>query len=116
MILDIGIDIVENERINESNLEYFIDKILTKEEKSICLSKNGKKKLEFLCGRFAAKEAIIKAISSYENPHMKEIEILNNTSGKPYVIFKDYSILISISHEKHYTVAEAIYIKEQKES
>lgn len=110
MISGIGIDLVENERIKNSINNNFINMVLTKEEKNIYLKKNKTKQLEFLCGRFAAKEAIIKAVNKLENPHFLEIEILNNKNGSPYVKFKNYHIEISISHEKKYTIANAIVI------
>ena len=105
MISNLGIDIVENERIDINNND-FINCVLTKKEKEIFNLKKGQKKLEYLCGRFTAKEAIIKALND-EKPHMQEIEILNKKNGAPYAIFKNYKILISISHEKNYTVAIA---------
>lgn len=108
--MDIGVDIVENKRLENNSLN-FIKMILTDKELEIYNFKKGSKKLEFLCGRFAAKEAIIKCISNYENPHMKEIEITNNEIGKPIVKYKNYNIKVSISHEKDYTIAEALYIK-----
>lgn len=110
-MLGLGIDLVENERIDKHCSDEFINQILTPNEKLVYLEKKGEKKLEFLCGRFAAKEAIIKAVSSYENPHMLEIEIKNERNGAPKVIFKDYNILLSISHEKKFTIAEAILIQ-----
>ena len=111
MIENIGIDIVENERIKKSNSEEFIQMILTNKEIEEYKKKKGKKQLEYLCGRFACKEAIIKALNEKENPSMKEIEIKNKKNGSPYAIFKDYHLLVSISHERHYTIAEAIYLK-----
>ena len=112
MIVGIGIDIVENRRIDENTFNNLKENILTVKENEVLLTKKGKKKLEYLCGRFAGKEAVIKAIGDKEILNMKEIEILNRENGKPYVILKDYNILISISHEKNYTIAEAIVLKE----
>ncbi len=111
MIDNIGIDIIENKRIENNYNEEFIDMILTDKEKEIFQLKIGKKKIEFICGRFAAKEAIIKALNKYENPHMKEIEIINEKNGSPKAIFKQYKILITIAHEHNYTIAEAILLK-----
>ena len=111
MIDNIGIDIIENKRILDSISNDFIDMILTENEYNIYKNKKDKKKLEFLCGRYACKEAIIKAVNEYENPHFKEIEILNKKNGAPYAIFKNYKLLISISHENNYTIAEAILLK-----
>lgn len=106
--MEIGIDIVENRRIEKSLNENFISKVLTHNEYLIYKQKKGKKQLEFICGRFCAKEAIIKCISDFENPPMKDIEILNNSNGKPMVKYKNYNILITISHEINYTAAFAI--------
>lgn len=111
MIEGIGIDIVENKRIEKSINDNFINIILTEKERGIYNKKNGKKKLEFIAGRFAAKEAIYKAISKKENPTFHEVEILNDNNGYPYVRYKNYKILISISHENKYTIAEAIVLK-----
>lgn len=111
MMLGLGIDLVKNSRIIKSCNEDFINQILTKKEQEDYYHRNGRKKDEYLCGRFAAKEAIIKAVSEYDNPHMLEIEILNNDIGMPIVKFKDYNIILSISHEEEYTIAETILLK-----
>ena len=111
MIENIGIDIVENKRIEKSMNDSFINIILTDKEKELYKKKTGRKKIEFLAGRFAAKEAVYKAISSKENPNFHDVEILNRNDNSPYVIYKNYNILISISHENKYTIAEAIVLK-----
>lgn len=111
MIDSIGIDIVENERIKNSINENFLDKILTTNEKKIYNNKTENKKIDYLCGRFAAKEAIIKALSKFERTNFKELEILNTDNGTPIINYKKYKILISISHEKKYTIAQAIVLK-----
>ncbi len=105
-MLGLGIDIVENVRIKNSLTDNFIKTILTENEIKLYNQKN--KRLDFICGRFCAKEAIIKCISDYECPHMLEIEILNEKNGKPFVKYKNYNIALSISTEKNYTVAIAI--------
>lgn len=111
MIENIGIDIVENDRISKSINVKFLNEVLTKEEQVIYEKKKGIKKLEFLCGRFAAKEAIIKALNKLDNVHFLEITILNDANKVPYVTCKNYNILVSISHEKKYTIAQAIVLK-----
>lgn len=105
----IGIDIVQISRlINVS--DSFVDKVLSKEEKQIYDKYESTRKIEFLAGRFACKEAIIKCLSDYEIPNMNDLIILNNEKGKPFIKYKSYDILISISHEKEYAVAIA-YLK-----
>ena len=111
MIIGHGIDIVENNRIKKSINDDFINMVLTSKEIEIYNQKKGNKKIDFICGRFAAKEAIIKAINEYCNPHFLEIEILTNKNGAPKVFFKNYNIILSISHEKNNTIASAIVLK-----
>ena len=106
--MNIGIDIVENKRLENSNIK-FIEKILTKKEIEIMNKKVGRQKLEFLSGRFAAKEAIKKCLDI--NIDFNDIEILYDLNSKPTTFYKNYKFSISISHEKNYTVAVAILLK-----
>ena len=104
---EVGIDIVELNRLDKPRAG-FVNHVLSKEEIEIYNSYNEIRKKEFLGGRFAAKEAIIKCLSQIEIPNMNEIVILNNKSGKPIAKYKDYNLKISISHEKEYAIAIAI--------
>ena len=109
MIKGIGTDIVENIRVNQS----LAKRVLSEQEYEIFNQfKLENRKQEFLCGRFAAKEAIIKACSQANiDIFMRDIIILNDDLNRPHVInpsFKDIQILISISHEKDYSIAFAI--------
>ena len=109
--MGIGIDIVENRRIEKSISDYFLNFVLSQDEIKLYNSKpNQKKKIEFLAGRFAVKEAIIKAMADEELPYRNELIVLNDENGKPFVKYKEYNILISISHEQNYTVAIAYLI------
>ena len=104
---NIGTDIVELDRLVDIK-EGFIKRVLSKEEIEVYSGYREKRKKEFLGGRFAAKEAIIKCLSDIEIPNMADIVILNNKKGKPIVKYKDYKIDLSISHETHYAIAVAI--------
>jgi holo-[acyl-carrier protein] synthase len=109
MIKGIGTDIVENIRIEQS----IAKRVLNQKELEIFAQlKLDKRKLEFLCGRFAAKEAIIKACSQADiEVYMRDIIVLNDDLNRPYVEyprFENLRILVSISHEKEYSVAFAI--------
>ena len=105
----IGIDIVEINRIRKAlENERLICHILSEDEIKRYESFSELRKVEFVAGRFAAKEAIIKALSDYEIPVMSDLNITNNKSGKPEIEYKDYRILLSISHEKEYAVAIAM--------
>ena len=106
MIKGIGTDIVENIRIEQS----IAKRVLNQKEFEIFNQlKLDKRKQEFLCGRFAAKEAIIKACSQADiEVFMRDIIVLNDNLNRPYVDnpkFANIRLSVSISHEKDYSVA-----------
>lgn len=110
----IGTDIVEVDRIKENIIKHenkFLDRIFTKGEIDYCESKNVQK-FQSYAVRFAAKEAVYKAISNYINEDYtwKDFEILNDANGRPRVkihlnIENLEDIDISLSHCKEYAVA-----------
>ncbi len=102
MILGIGTDIVEHRRINLK----IAKRLLTENEYKHYLNLNQEIRVEYLASRFAAKEAIVKATN--KKYVVNQIEILNTISGKPYCSNID-GIQLSISHEREYSVAFAIY-------
>ena len=109
--MEIGIDIIENSRLKEKlKTPNFLETILTPIELAEYHTKKGKKALEYLAGRFAAKEAIIKAVHTHASPHFLEIEILTRPDGSPEPHYKNFNLKLSISHEAHYTVAAAILL------
>ncbi len=111
MIEEIGVDIVENDRMAHAlATPHLPEKILTPTELAEYHKRQPTKSLEYICGRFAAKEAIIKALHHHFSPHYLEIEILENSDGSPRPCCKNYNIKLSISHERHYTVATAILL------
>lgn len=119
-----GTDIIEIERIKESieNLENkFIKEIYTEKEIEYCESRRGAK-YQHYAARFAAKEAIFKAISKLLNNKYeiswKNAEVLNDENGKPCVNFINTNIIekiedidISISHCKGYAIANVVLIE-----
>ena len=125
-ILDIGVDIVEIERIKRylNKNENFLKKLFT--EKEIELFREKGYAPETIAGNFAAKEAISKSLGlGIRGYNFKDIEILRDKLGKPIVkthnnlekISKNYNILeikVSISHGKDYAVANAITIIKEK--
>lgn len=116
MIRGIGTDIVDLNRIEKVLFEFpnFPNRILTKKE--MMLYKNNKQ-ISFLAGRFCAKEAISKALGSgIGKLSWQMIEILPDQYGKPIatiIMHKDIAfegkIHLSISHEKSYATAVAIW-------
>lgn len=114
MIQSIGVDIVDTNRIKEQldNIA-FIKRILSTKEFEIYESFSlEKRKIEYLAGRFASKEAIFKAIKVAEKTiNYKDISILNDENHAPYVEFeylKSRKVHISISHETNMTIAFVI--------
>ncbi len=120
MVLGIGIDIIEIERIKESVDNFgdaFLKKIYTKTELDYSLSR--KNKYQHLAARFAAKEAIYKALSNDTDTvySWQDVEIYNEVNGLPKVKFsgelKDYlsdgkEIKISMSHSENYVTCVAV--------
>lgn len=104
--MNIGCDIVENKRLENRSKE-FIDLVLTVKEKEL-YKENG---ILFLCGRFAAKEAVMKALPNTKKLSMLDIEILKNEDGSPTCNIEE--VKVSISHEKNYTIATALYTEKK---
>ena len=121
MQIKTGIDIIEIERVKQSIEETdgkFCERVYTEKEIEYCESKKIQK-YQHYAARFAAKEAVLKAISqlleSKFDIEWKEIEILNDEDGRPYVnILKKGinidNIDISISHCKTYAVASVVVV------
>jgi len=103
MIIAIGCDITNINRFSNKDIN-FISKILSKDELKLYNQKKGYNKIEFLAGRFCAKEAIIKALPSEDIIAMPDINIIYE-KNKPKFLYKNYNILISISHEKEYAIS-----------
>ena len=120
MIIGIGVDIIEINRVKNAikRNEKFIEKICSEEEIKYLKKKDFK--YESIAGKFAAKEAIVKALGTgFRNMKIKDIEITNNELGKPLVelkggaleIIKDYKnirIHLSISHSRDNAIAYSI--------
>ena len=122
-ILGIGVDIVQNKRFKLlSKNKKFLKRNFTNKE--IRFSKDISNKINYFAKRFAAKESLAKSIGTgiTTNLHFKDIEILNERSGKPHYIknkkinsiinkrfnVKNYNLFLSISDEKDYSIAFTI--------
>lgn len=120
MIYGIGVDIVRVERMKIAHEKWgdtFFKKILSADEISYCFKKSDP--YPSLAVRFAAKEAVIKAIGAEINVRLKDVEVTNNDKGRPSVIvrgelqdfFNKNNIKqthLSLSHEKKYAVASVV--------
>ena len=124
-VIGIGIDSVDVERFTKAAHERglkFTEKIFTAKE----LEYAGTKKDNFthMAGKFAAKEAVKKAIPDGAEIGLRwtDIEILNSDDGKPYAVLHGAAdklknkygiskVLVSISHTHKVAVSNAVVIK-----
>ena len=117
MIRGVGIDVVEVSRF-EDRPEAFLAKLFTPEELEIWHKRGNV--TEYLASRFAAKEAVFKAISRKLNNKYdigwKNIEVVNDENGRPHAGLLDIEIQeieemdVSISHCKEYAVANVVVV------
>ena len=126
-ILGIGVDLIKNQRIKRLiKKNNFIKRTFSKNE--IDHFKKYRNNDNYYSKRFAAKESFSKAFGTgiRNDLNFKDIEILNNRSGKPYFLknkkidklidkrfkTKKYNLLLSISDEKDYSIAFTIIQKQ----
>jgi len=117
MIYGIGIDIVKIERMKKVVEKWgnrFLERVFTEGEISYCYDK--KEPFLSLAVRFAAKEALIKAVGSIEYVSLRDIEVVNVETGKPLLkvrgklgdFFQEQlikNVHLSLSHEHEYGIA-----------
>ena len=125
-ILGIGVDIVENSRINKSlTNNLFIKRIFSNSE--ILKAKKIKNKKKYYAKRFAAKEAFAKSIGTgfRHNLNFKDISVINDKLGKPKFVITEkikkivkkqfkislFNFFLSISDEKNYCIAYVVLQK-----
>lgn len=114
MIKGIGIDIIELNRIKESmKNDRFTNRILTDAEmQKYVLLQSERRKIEFVAGRFAAKEAFSKAMGTgIGELGFQDIEVMNDEKGAPYInvnLEEKMNIFVSITHSRDYAVAQVI--------
>ncbi len=119
MVRGIGIDIIEIERIRDSVErlgELFISKIYTSRE--IAYSSAKVNKYQHLAARFAAKEAVAKALSTGWSGEFrwKDVEVMNDPGGQPRITLtgklrdklRSSTIHLSMSHSETHVVAVVV--------
>ena len=127
MKIQTGIDIIEVERIQEAiekGGDHFKNRIYTEQEIAYCESKK-KTKYQHYAARFAAKEAVYKAISNLISDRSdvlwKQIEVEQDENGRPWIQKKKIEkielegIDISLSHLHGLAVASVVVMIKEKE-
>lgn len=116
MIRGIGTDIVEISRIRKSmENPRFLEKAFTKAENEYFKTKKAPQESVAAC--FAAKEALLKALGiGFADIKIKDVEILHNESGAPYIVLYDKlkellgkgNVHVSLSHSDNYATAVVV--------
>lgn len=112
MIEGIGIDLVDLAHMASvvEKSPRMVMRILTKEELAIYEARSEKRKIEFLAGRFAAKEAFGKAMGTGigKQVSFQNVVILNDESGCPYIAKSPFEgkAFVSISHSQQMAIAQ----------
>jgi len=118
----LGVDICEIARMERAISRHptFRDRVFTPEEIAYCDSKA--KPVESFAGRFAAREATIKALGGYRGRRWQDISVTRHPSGAPSIRLDGNAkrradalgvtdVLISFTHERTSAVAFAIAVR-----
>ena len=113
MIVGHGIDIEELASIQNAveKREGFARRVLTDKEMERFASLKGRRQIEYLAGRWSAKEAFSKALGTgIGKLGFQDLEILNNERGAPYFSKSPFSgkVWLSISHTDQFVTASVI--------
>lgn len=124
MIVGIGCDVIEVERIRKAiDGGGFLERVYTPAERKFCTTEQGKPKYESLAARFAAKEALVKALGTgFRQGSFQEISVEDNRLGKPELHlsgqFKMVAdglgvrrIFVTLSHVKTVAMAQVLLEK-----
>ncbi|MBR2178837.1 MAG: holo-ACP synthase [Selenomonadaceae bacterium] len=122
MIIGVGTDIIEIERVNRAiNNRHFVERVYTVKEQNYCESR-GRQAAASYAARFAGKEAFFKALGTGIICSMTNVEILNDDLGCPQIFLTGRAaeffrrvaattIHISLSHSKDYAAATCVIEK-----
>ena len=117
-----GIDLVDFPRLEqliERHGDRFLNRVFTPAEQAYARAKRNS--LETYAGRFAAKEAVLKAIGTGLSGGIRwtDVEVVNEPGGKPAVRLGgritrrigEKKVLLTISHTKELAIAQAILLE-----
>jgi len=120
MIIGIGCDIIEINRVEKAvQSEAFKKRVFTEAEIAYCESR-GKQQFASFAARFAAKEALLKALGTgLRGGALTELEVLNDDLGCPYLTLTGYhkelvaskgvqKIYVTLSHSKDSAMAYVV--------
>jgi holo-[acyl-carrier protein] synthase len=116
-----GVDVVDLPRLQQAIArggKAFLRRIFTKREEAYARARR-RTSLLHLAGRFAAKEAVIKALSQIDPQRrlaMNQVEVRNDQFGRPHIVLHDgrrqrVTVHVSLSHVDTVAVASAIAIR-----
>ena len=113
MIVGHGIDIEELASIQNAveKREGFAQRVLTDMEMERFSSLKGRRQIEYLAGRWSAKEAFSKAMGTgIGKLGFQDLEVLNDEKGAPYFSKSPFSgnVWLSISHKEQFVTASVI--------
>jgi holo-[acyl-carrier protein] synthase len=122
-IMGLGVDICEIARMERALARHptMRERVFTAEERAYCDRKA--RPAESYAGRFAAREAAIKALGGYRGKRWQDIHVSRHPSGAPSIILEGNAkiradalgvarILITFTHEKTSAVAFAVAVSE----
>ncbi|MEX2949117.1 holo-ACP synthase [Staphylococcus warneri] len=118
MIYGIGLDLIEIERIEKvynKQKQKFVERILSKEEQiKFNDFSQQKRKIEYLAGRFATKEAFSKALGTGlgKTIAFHDINCYNDHLGKPCIDYSGFRVHVSITHTENYAMSQVLLEKQ----
>ena len=107
--------------IDRASGKAFLDRVFSAEEQAYCGSK--RMKFEHYAARFAAKEAVLKAlrVRPKKNQKLSGVEVGREATGKPFIVLNAESrkqlripveaqVELSIAHEREYAIATVVIV------
>jgi holo-[acyl-carrier protein] synthase len=120
-ILGVGVDVVDVARMRRALERHprFAERVFTEEEIAYCT--RGGTEAECYAGRFAAREAVIKALGGLRGAKWRDISVARQPSGAPSILLAGTAVarasmlgverlLISFTHERNTAVAFCIAV------